>query len=217
MAHERLSKPRRFPYDRQMTDPRLFAPAVARNRDAILDVLRRALPLSGLVLEIASGSGEHAAHFAAAFPDLVFQPSDPDPKARASIDAWSASSGLKNIRPALALDATRAPWPFPRADAILCINMTHIAPFSATEGLVRNARGILPSGAVLYFYGPYIRAGVETAESNLAFDGWLRAKNPQWGLRDLGAVAALARENGFLAPEIVEMPANNLSAIFRRV
>jgi SAM-dependent methyltransferase len=199
-----------------MTDSRLFAPAVARNRDAILDVLRAVLPLRGLVLEIASGSGEHAAHFAAAFPDLVFQPSDPDPKARASIDSWSASSGLKNIRPALALDSSRAPWPFPRADAILCINMTHIAPFSATEGLLRNAGKILPSGAVLYLYGPFFRAGVETAESNLAFDAWLRAQNARWGLRDLGAVAALARENGFLAPEVVEMPANNVSAIFRK-
>ncbi len=199
-----------------MTDPRLFAPAIARNRDFILEVLRRFLPAKGLALEIASGSGEHAAHFAAAFPDLVFQPSDPDPQARASIDAWSASSGLKNIRPALALDSSRARWPLARADAILCINMAHIAPFSATEGLLRNAGKILPSGAVLYLYGPYLRAGVETAESNLAFDAWLRANNPQWGLRDLGAVAALARESGFLAPEIVEMPANNVSAIFRR-
>ena len=137
-----------------MTDSRLRAPAVARNRDLILDVLRRVLPSSGLVLEIASGSGEHAAHFAAALPDLVFQPSDPDPTARASIDAWSASSGLENIRPALALDSSRAHWPLARADAILCINMTHISPFSATEGLFRNAAEILPSGAVLYLYRP---------------------------------------------------------------
>ena len=199
-----------------MTDPRLFAPAVARNRDSILEVLRRFLPAKGLALEVASGSGEHAAHFAAAFRDLVFQPSDPDPKARASIDAWSASNGLKNIRPALALDAARAPWPLARADAILCINMTHISPFSATDGLFRNAGKILTSGAVLYLYGPYIRAGVATAESNLAFDAWLRRQNPQWGLRDLGAVAALARESGFSAPEVVEMPANNLSAIFHK-
>lgn len=199
-----------------MTDPRLFAPAVARNRNSILKVLRRFLPAKGLALEVASGSGEHAAHFAAAFRDLVFQPSDPDPKARASIDAWSASNGLKNIRPALALDAARAPWPLARADAILCINMTYISPFSATDGLFRNAGKILTSGAVLYLYGPYIRAGVATAESNLAFDAWLRRQNPQWGLRDLGAVAALARESGFLAPEVVEMPANNLSAIFHK-
>ncbi len=199
-----------------MTDPRLFAPAVARNRDSILEVLRRFLPAKGLALEVASGSGEHAAHFAAAFRDLVLQPADPDPTARASIDAWSASNGLKNIRPALALDAARAPWPLARADAILCINMTHISPFSATDGLFRNAGKILTSGAVLYLYGPYIRAGVATAESNLAFDAWLRRQNPQWGLRDLGAVAALARESGFLAPEVVEMPANNLSAIFHK-
>lgn len=199
-----------------MTDSRLRAPAVARNRDAILDVLRRVLPAEGLVLEIASGSGEHAAHFAAAFPDLVFQPSDPDRQARASIDAWSALSGLKNIRPALALDAARAPWPLAGADAILCINMTHISPFSATEGLLRQAGEILPPGAALYLYGPYFREGVETAESNLAFDAWLRDQNSQWGLRDLGAVARLAAESGFSAPEVVEMPANNVSAIFRR-
>jgi SAM-dependent methyltransferase len=199
-----------------MTDPRLFAPSVARNREPIIEVLRRVLPSGGLVLEIASGSGEHAAFFAGAFPNLIFQPSDPDAKARASIDAWSASSGLQNIRPALALDAARAPWPLAQADAILCINMTHISPFSATEGLFRGAGRILPSGAALYLYGPYFREGVETAESNLAFDGWLRGQNPQWGLRNLGAVAALARESGFSAPEIVEMPANNISAIFRR-
>ncbi|WP_298355440.1 DUF938 domain-containing protein [Rhodoblastus sp.] len=199
-----------------MIDSRLRAPAVARNRDAIVDVLRRVLPADGLVLEIASGSGEHAAHFAAAFPDLVFQPSDPDRQARASIDAWSAFSDLKNIRPALALDAARAPWPLARADAIVCINMTHISPFSATEGLLRQAGEILPSGAPLYLYGPYFREGVETAESNLAFDAWLRDQNSQWGLRDLGVVARLAAESGFLAPQVVEMPSNNVSAIFRR-
>jgi Protein of unknown function (DUF938) len=199
-----------------MSDPRLFAPATARNRDPILDVLRQVLPAQGLALEIASGSGEHAAFFAAAFPNLVFQPSDPDPRARASIDAWTAASGLPNIRPALALDAARSPWPAPRADAILCINMTHIAPYSATEGLFRQAGEILASGASLYLYGPYLREGVETAPSNLAFDDWLRAQNPQWGLRDLSAVAALARDNGFAPPEVLEMPANNLSVIFRR-
>ena len=199
-----------------MIDSRLRAPAVARNRDAIVDVLRRVLPADGLVLEIASGSGEHAAHFAAAFPDLVFQPSDPDRQARASIDAWSAFSDLKNIRPALALDAARAPWPLARADAIVCINMTHISPFSATEGLLRQAGEILPSGAPLYLYGPYFREGVETAESNLAFDAWLRDQNSHWGLRDLGVVARLAAESGLLAPQVVEMPSNNVSAIFRR-
>ncbi|MGO8738185.1 DUF938 domain-containing protein [Rhodoblastus sp.] len=198
-----------------MTDSRLFAPAVARNRDPILDVLRRVLPSSGLALEIASGSGEHAAHFAAAFPDWVFQPSDPDATARASIDAWTAATGLKNIRPALALDAARAPWPLAQADAILCINMIHISPFAATEGLFRQAGAILPSASALYLYGPYIREGVETAESNLAFDAWLRAQNPQWGLRRLEAVAALALDNGFRGPEVVEMPANNVSVIFR--
>ncbi|MCI4677200.1 class I SAM-dependent methyltransferase [Rhodoblastus acidophilus] len=200
-----------------MTDPRLFAPAAARNREPILDVLRQILPSKGLALEIASGSGEHAAYFAAAFPGLQFQPSDPDPGARASIDAWIAASALPNVRPAVALDASRPPWPLSWADAILCINMAHISPWAATEGLFRHAYEILAPGAVLYLYGPFARAGVATAESNLAFDAWLRGQNPEWGLRDLAAVEAVARDNDFSAPRIVEMPANNLSVIFRRI
>lgn len=200
-----------------MTDSRLFAPAVARNRDPILEVLRKILPLKGMALEIASGSGEHVAYFAAAMPGLSFQPSDPDPQARASIDAWIAETSLPNIRPAVALDASRPPWPLSWADAILCINMAHIAPWAATEGLFHQAYEILPPGAPLYLYGPFLREGVATAPSNLEFDGWLRGQNPEWGLRDLAAVAAIARENEFSAPEIIEMPANNLSVIFRRI
>ncbi len=200
-----------------MQDPRLHAPAVARNRDPILAVLRGILPAKGLVLEIASGSGEHAAHFAAAFSGLTFQPSDPNPGARASIDAWTAVTGLPNIRPAVALDASRQPWPLSWADAILCINMVHISPFAATEGLFRQAYDLLQPGAPLYLYGPFLREDVETAPSNLAFDAQLRAQDQEWGLRDLADVAALARENEFSAPHIVEMPANNLSVIFRRL
>jgi hypothetical protein len=200
-----------------MTDSRLFAPAVARNRDPILDVLRKILPSKGVALEIASGSGEHVAHFAAALPGLSFQPSDPNPEARASIDAWIAETGLPNIRPAVALDASRPPWPLSWADAILCINMVHISPWAATEGLFHHAYEILPPGAALYLYGPFFRQGVATAPSNLEFDAWLRAQNPEWGVRDLAAVAAIARENEFSAPEIIEMPANNLSVIFRRI
>jgi SAM-dependent methyltransferase len=200
-----------------MQDPRLHAPAVARNRDPILAVLRGILPAKGLVLEIASGSGEHAAHFAAAFSGLTFQPSDPNPGARASIDAWTAATGLPNIRPAVALDASRQPWPLSWADAILCINMVHISPFAATEGLFRQAYDLLQPGAPLYLYGPFLREDVETAPSNLAFDAQLRAQDQEWGLRDLADVAALARENEFSAPHIVEMPANNLSVIFRRL
>jgi len=199
-----------------MTDSRLFAPAVARNRDPILAVLRQILPSKGVALEIASGSGEHVAHFAPALPDLSFQPSDPNPQARASIDAWIGQTGLPNIRPTVALDASGPAWPLSEADAIFCINMVHISPWAATEGLFHHAHEILAPGAPLYLYGPYLREGTATAPSNLEFDASLRAQNPEWGLRDLAAVAAVARENEFSAPEVIEMPANNLSVIFRR-
>lgn len=197
-----------------MTDPRRFAPAAARNRDPILAVLRRVLPARGLVLEIASGSGEHAVHFAQAFPGLAFQPSDPEADARASIDAWAGDAA--NVRPALALDAAAWPWPLAAADAVLCINMIHIAPWAASEGLVRGAAAILPVGAPLVLYGPFRRGGRHTAPSNAEFDAGLRARNPAWGVRDLEAVAALAAQAGFGPPEVVEMPANNLVVVFRR-
>jgi len=196
-----------------MTDTaRLIAPAAARNRDPILDVLRRVLPPHGLVLEIASGSGEHAAHFAAALSALTFQPSDPEPANRASCDAWCA--GLPNVRPALSLDAA-ADWPIGRAEAVLCINMAHISPWSATLGLLRNAARILSAGAPLVLYGPWIRAGVETAPSNLAFDASLRARDPAWGLRSLDDLAQAAA--GFAPPEVAEMPANNVTLVLRRL
>lgn len=198
------------------SDPRRFAPAAARNRDAILDALRRHLPASGLVLELASGSGEHAIHFAAALPGLTFQPSDPLPEARASIDAWATETGLPNIRPALAIDATAPGWPVTAADAVVCINMIHISPWAATEGLMRGAAAILPPGAPLVLYGPYRRGGAHTAPSNAAFDADLRARDPAWGVRDLEAVAALAAEHGFGPPAVAEMPANNLTVTFRR-
>lgn len=199
-----------------MTDPRLFAPATQRNRAPILDVLRGALPEQGLVLEIASGSGEHIVHFAAALPRLTFQPSDPDPAALESIAAWTHESGLTNIRAPLLLDAAAAEWPVSSADAILCVNMVHISPWAATEGLMRQAGAMLPAGGVLYLYGPYRRPGRPLEPSNLAFDESLRARNPEWGLRELDAVAALASQAGFGAPEVTEMPANNLSLVFRR-
>ncbi len=199
-----------------MTDRRLEYPATARNRDAILAVLRGVLPASGLALEIASGSGEHVVHFARAFPDLTFQPSDPEDAALQSIAAWTEGSGLVNIRPPVKLDATFDPWPVTAADAILCINMIHIAPWRASEGLFHGAAKLLPAGAPLYLYGPYRRADVVTAPSNEAFDESLKARNPEWGLRDLEAVAELARDEGFSRPEVTEMPANNLSVVFRR-
>jgi SAM-dependent methyltransferase len=192
------------------------APATARNREPILDVLRPRLPEEGLVLEVASGSGEHVAHFAAALPGLTFQPSDPSAVARASIDDWAATSGLANIRPAVALDAEAPAWPIERADAVLCSNMIHIAPWSAAVGLIAGAARILPSEGTLYLYGPYRRGGRHTSPSNDAFDRELRGQDPAWGVRDIEAVTELAATHGFEEPEVIDMPANNLSLVFRR-
>ncbi|EFI52952.1 DUF938 domain-containing protein [Afipia sp. 1NLS2] len=200
-----------------MTSHRLQYPATQRNRDAILEVLRGVLPPSGLVLEIASGSGEHIVHFANAMPGLTFQPSDPEDAARLSIAAWTAETGLSNIRPPLAIDVRRKPWPIAQADAMLCINMIHISPWEATQALMRNAGRILSKGAPLYLYGPYRQKDVVTADSNEAFDADLKSRNPQWGLRQLDDVAALAREAGFSGPAVTPMPANNLSVVFRRM
>jgi len=158
-------------------------------------------------------------HFArASGPQIVFQPSDPDPSARASIDAWTAASGLPNNRPAIALDATAEPWPIAAADVVLCFNMIHIAPWEAAIGLVRGAARVLPLGGLLFLYGPFKRDGQHTAPSNEAFDrDFLRARNPAWGVRELEAVAALAEDAGFAPPVVEPMPANNLSVLFRRV
>jgi SAM-dependent methyltransferase len=197
-------------------DARLNAPAALRNRQPILDVLRPQLPAHGLVLEVASGTGQHVVHYAQACPSLSFQPSDPDPAHRASIDAWAAALGLANVRPAVALDAAAETWPVDAADAVLCCNMIHIAPWSAAVGLVRGAARVLPGGGLLFLYGPYKRGGRHTAPSNEAFDSSLRAENPQWGVRELEAVADLAGAHGFAPPLIVEMPANNLSLVFRK-
>jgi SAM-dependent methyltransferase len=191
------------------------APAVARNRQPILDVLRPRLPAEGVVLEVASGSGEHIVHFAAALPGLVFQPSDPSAEARASIDDWIRTEGLGNVRTAVALDAAGDTWPIERADVVLCCNMIHIAPWEAAVGLISGAARILSRDGTLYLYGPYRRDGRHTAPSNEAFDRDLRQRNPAWGVRDLEAVAALAASRGFGPPEIVEMPANNLSLLFK--
>lgn len=193
-------------------EARRFAPAAARNRDALLEALRGILPPSGLVLEVAAGTGEHAVHMAAALPGLEWQPSDPSDEARASIDAWA--TGQANIRPALALDASAWPWPIVRADAVLCVNMIHIAPWAAGLGLLRGAAALLPAGAPLILYGPFIQAGVETAASNLDFDASLRARNPEWGLRRLEDVAEAA--TGFQLERVIAMPANNLTVAFRR-
>lgn len=199
-------------------DARRYASATTRNRDPILAVLKRYLPQRGMVLEIASGSGEHITHIAAALPNsLVFQPSDPETNARASIDAWVASLGLKHVRPAIALDASKRVWPISNADAVLCINMVHIAPWAATIGLMMGAARVLRDGGILYLYGPYKQNGEHTAPSNAAFDKDLRRRNPEWGVRDLEAVIGQAVANGFSPPIIEQMPANNLSLVFRRL
>jgi SAM-dependent methyltransferase len=198
-------------------DARRYAPSVARNKDAIAGVLARYLPSSGLVLEIASGSGEHAVHFASTFPALVFQPTDPSEEARASIAAWRQEAALPNMRAPLALDVTAAPWPINYADAVTCINMIHIAPWEATLGLVAGAARIIPPGGLLFLYGPYKRAGQHTAPSNADFDASLRERDARWGVRDLETVAAEATAMGFAAPMVEAMPANNLSLIFRRL
>lgn len=197
-------------------ETRQFAPSAQRNRDPILAVLREVLPANGLVLEIASGSGEHAVHFAGALPGLSFQPSDPNAEARASIDAWAKEAALPNLLPALALDAATPGWPLTRADAVICINMIHISPWAATQGLIAEAARLLPPGGPLYLYGPYRQSGVALAPSNVAFDESLRSRDPRWGLRELDAVAALAAAAGFGPPEVTTMPANNLSVVFRK-
>ena len=199
-----------------MTDHRLQAPATERNREPILNVLRGILPASGLVLEIASGSGQHAVYFAEHFPRLTFQPSDPDASALQSIPAWTRDAGVTNVLPPVMLDASSNDWPIATADAIICINMIHISPWRSCEGLLRGAARLLRPGSPLYLYGPYRRAEVVTAPSNEAFDDSLKSRDPEWGLRDLEKVAKLATTEGFSAPIITEMPANNLSVVFRR-
>jgi len=201
------------------------APATARNRDPILDVLRRVLPdgPGTRVLEIASGSGEHAAYFAGALPHVLWQPTDRDAAARASIDAHRVDASLANLLRALELDAASDAWPIdahgegPRGvDAIVCINMIHIAPWEACLGLLRGAARVLPHGGVLYLYGPYRQGGVHTADTNARFDEALRAEDPRWGVRDLDDVVARAAGHGLAHRETVAMPANNLSVVFRR-
>lgn len=195
----------------------LSSPATARNKDLILEVLRGHLPASGQVLEIASGAGEHAVHMAANLPGLIWQPSDPDPQALNSISAWRAQEGTANLRAPIELDAARPDsWRVTAADAIVCINMIHISPWAATEGLFAGAARLLPVDGVLVTYGPYLEDGVETAPSNLAFDESLKSRNPAWGIRRREDVEALAANHGLALHARIAMPANNLSLVFRR-
>ena len=196
----------------------LASPAAARNREPILAVLRAHLPARGRVLEIAAGSGEHAVRFAGALPGLEWTPSDPSPGARASIAAWAGAADLPNLKPPLALDVLdEATWPQGSFAALVCINMIHISPWTATEGLMRLAGRVLPVGGLLATYGPYLEEGVPLAPSNAAFDESLRGRDPAWGLRDRDAVAAAAKAEGLALTRRVEMPAQNLMLLFRRV
>lgn len=196
----------------------LASPAVARNTAAILEVLRAHLPARGRVLEVAAGSGEHAVVFAAALPGLEWTPSDPSAEARASIAAWATAADLPNLRPAVALDVLDpATWPDEPAQALVCINMIHISPWEATEGLMRLAGRALGPGGLLALYGPYREAGVELAPSNAAFDASLKARDPAWGLRDRDVVAAAALAEGLALTLRREMPSNNIMLLFRAV
>jgi SAM-dependent methyltransferase len=197
-------------------DLRQHAPAAERNREPILAVLERVLPATGTVLEIASGTGQHAVHFAAALPQLVWQPSDPGEDARASIAAWTAHSGLANVRAPLALDVRDASWSIDAADAIVCINMIHISPWASAQALMDGAGRLLGPGGVLFLYGPYRIGGAHTAPSNAAFDTQLRSRDPAWGVRNMEEVVALADAAGFDADNPVAMPANNFSLVFRK-
>ena len=198
-------------------DSRNSSPATARNREPILAVMAAHFPISGRVLEIASGAGEHAVFLAQALPALTWQPSDPDEAARESIAAWIAHEKLASVLAPLAIDVRQANWgvsgPF---DAIVAINMIHIAPWEATQGLMAGAARVLASGGLLFLYGPYKRGGAHTAPSNLAFDASLRARNALWGVRDLADVEAEAQANGLTLRDTIEMPANNLSVIFAK-
>lgn len=205
-----------MPPDHVHPNHRRIAPAAERNREPILEVLRRVLPPAGTILEIASGTGQHARHFAAANPQWVWQPSDPDPAARRSIAAWKAEAGLPNLRDPLALDVGQADWGIDHADAVVCINMIHIAPWRAAEALFAGAAWLLPDGGVLYLYGPYRRDGEHTSPSNAIFDQQLRASDASWGVREMEAVIALGDSAGLRFEEAVPMPANNFSVVFRK-
>ena len=195
---------------------KLVSAPADRNKAPILEVLKRVLPHSGLVLEIASGSGQHVSHFAKALPNLAWQPSDADAQARRSIDAWIAEERLANIRAPIDLDVLVRPWPLAACDAVVCINMIHISPWQATLDLMSGAARLLGTEGVLFLYGPFRRFGEHTATSNEVFDASLRARNSEWGVRDVEAVGDVASNHSFSLEQVVEMPANNLSVVFRR-
>ena len=192
-----------------------YAPATERNREQILAALRPLLKAGSVVLEVASGSGEHACFFAASLPEVTWQPSDRDPESLASIEAYRAEAGLANLRAPVRVDAASEVWPIERASAVVAINMIHIAPWAACEGLVRGAARVLGEGGVLVLYGPYRIPGEVFAASNEAFDASLRARDPAWGVRRLDEVTALAAA-GLAREAVMAMPANNHVVVFRR-
>ncbi len=192
------------------------APAATRNRDPILRVLRDQLPRPALVLEVASGTGEHAVWFSKALPEVTWQPTDHDDDALNSIAVWRDTAGPPNLLPPLRLDAGSDTWPVAQADAIVAINMVHIAPWTATQGLFAGAARVLTDDGLLFLYGPFREGGEHTSPGNAAFDADLRARDQAWGIRDLEAVTSLASQHGFRPPERIAMPANNLSVVFRR-
>jgi SAM-dependent methyltransferase len=198
----------------KLDDGRWFTGSVERNKDPILNLLKRVLPHTGLILEIASGTGQHVAHFAKALSELTWQPSDPENEFRASIRSWAKLENLDNVLAPIDLEVCRLPWPVTHADAVLCVNMVHVAPWAATQALFSGAKCVLDSGGRLVLYGPYLRFGRHTAASNEAFDAQLRATNSSWGLRDLEKVVEIADQAGFRLAEVVEMPANNFGVIF---
>ncbi len=199
-----------------MSDERRSSPAAQRNVAPIIAVLEDWLPPGGTVLEVASGTGEHVVAFAGHFRDLAWRPSDPDSDALRSIAAWRGGNFNGNLASPIALDVRDGEWPITQADAILSINMVHISPWAASTGLLDGAARLLRSGAPLILYGPWIESGVPTAPSNLAFDADLRARNPEWGLRDVQSFASAANERGLFLVERRAMPANNLILLFRR-
>ncbi len=195
---------------------RRFSESCERNRGPIADVLGRVLPEAGLVLEIGSGTGQHAAYFAPRFPALDWRPSDPDPELRASIAAWRDAAGAPNLLPPVDLDVTRDAWPVSEAVAVFSANMIHIAPWACCLGLMAGAGRVLSRAGMLFLYGPFLLAGRPTAPSNVRFDESLKARDPAWGIRDLADVAGAAADQGLELAETVDMPANNLMVVFRR-
>jgi hypothetical protein len=193
------------------------APAALRNREPIAGVLADWLPPSGLVLEIASGTGEHATYFAGRFASLIWQPSDVHPEALASIRTWRVAAALRNVREPLTIDAAASDWPIAHADALLSINMVHISPWASALGLLDGAARILPPGAPLILYGPWLAETIPTAPSNSAFDADLRGRDPRWGLRRVDDFAAEAGTRALDLVETRQMPANNVMLLFRRL